>query len=1093
MAEATPQSPPLPNQQQIDDASELCSELHHSYYARPPVSNKDARMRWYKFYVNAIFSLSTLLRDCNFTDLPMVVVASIYRTNVRAKTKTEFIDFEPVHPDGAAHPDVEPPPGCRRLPYNPTDTGQVPVKPVEQVKKKWWLSKGKPAQATALPAVAEQAAVPATAAQPQAGSSASGNRGVSKPSSQAKPLKSALKSPSVRDRDRSVPRPQVLAEETSEATGSNSKSMHPRGLAPNKKGKARVTEDDPMDVDDDGRRPAEQSDKKRKRLLSGSVPPSSQEMMERGRTLEKSTTSRQQTRSNSVAVSPVRDDAPKRKKTKTEPFVPPEDDFPPEDIPNTYMEQLAVCAKCAAADGICVFWPFGSSVCHRCASASSKCTNTVGANNTKKPIPTYLQWRYQKQLADPARFPNPTCVPPEWAGFHKDPPTWFVERWRQYKKSKPDPPDYGALLAARKAGDRRQPSALAEAAPPKTVPSKTVSPKTIPPKTLPPKTLPPTTADASLHPASLRFGPDTDDKGYTEISDDEPVLQGGPIKQGAPSGSKSADNVVDLTAEDRPQAAGDSSASGDASAGGQLEVRQPPAVGTTEEGNTSNSHRTQTGKPLQSIQVPQAPATAPGAAGGSANDGTATTAKQTRKEQIRAREQCLIPVPVKSWHELPALARPPSPTLGGPAAGPHMDFRPENLAEYVALRLAQSSDGRIGELSAEVPVPPSISRPATPPSQVFTLGPATRQLLYDSQRKAWSASQIKDAVTFVGDNLRGLMTRLDARQASLATVCYAESSVQAMNEIMGTAAGLVDDNKAIAIALCAVADIGHLLARSLEGVAAISPQFGAVSELAEILAQLRALYGEVQEKFTMTRDYVNTLSTAVLELQEKAPLDNTTVRALAGMCSNAVEPMLKSLHYNLKKEIDTIRDTIAPLQCAVTTLESRNLPPAQGELRDGALAPLQPTVLADDVRSHDESSTTADSRTSDKGLASVLETIRQRLTALEDLQILKQNPAGTSLPPSSVLHTSASVAHTDGAVAATEDLHTTVADLSARIDRLETAQQTPDPATFNKQVQQYLDSVGLPASLLTVMSQLVGAHMDPQGGDSAEATSLPSQ
>lgn len=137
--ERTLQRPlPPPNDGQLEEARELCSQLHHAFYARPSVDDKDARLRWYAFYLDTTYRLSVLLGKCAFTDLPRIATASLYRSNLRAKMRSEFVDLEDIHPPGAQYPDVEPPFGLRRLPYNPTDTGQVALKPVAEMKRKWW-------------------------------------------------------------------------------------------------------------------------------------------------------------------------------------------------------------------------------------------------------------------------------------------------------------------------------------------------------------------------------------------------------------------------------------------------------------------------------------------------------------------------------------------------------------------------------------------------------------------------------------------------------------------------------------------------------------------------------------------------------------------------------------------------------------------------------------------------------------------------------------------------------------------------------------------------------------------------------------------
>lgn len=132
--------PPPPNATQLEQARELCSQLHYAYYARPPVADKKAYKKWYAHYYNTIYSLCVLLNECTFTELPRIAIAGVYLNNLRAKKKLDKVDLEAIHPNGAAAPNVEPPAGVRRLPYIPTDTGQVRIKPEDEVVNRWWRS-----------------------------------------------------------------------------------------------------------------------------------------------------------------------------------------------------------------------------------------------------------------------------------------------------------------------------------------------------------------------------------------------------------------------------------------------------------------------------------------------------------------------------------------------------------------------------------------------------------------------------------------------------------------------------------------------------------------------------------------------------------------------------------------------------------------------------------------------------------------------------------------------------------------------------------------------------------------------------------------
>ncbi len=135
--------PPPPNAAQLGRAQELCSQLHYAYYARPPVADKKKYKRWYAIYYNTIYSLCVLLNECTFADLPLIAIAGVYLNNLRAKMKLANVDLETIHPEGTAAPNIEPPHGIRRLPYNPTNTGQVRLKPEDEVVDRWWRKLGR--------------------------------------------------------------------------------------------------------------------------------------------------------------------------------------------------------------------------------------------------------------------------------------------------------------------------------------------------------------------------------------------------------------------------------------------------------------------------------------------------------------------------------------------------------------------------------------------------------------------------------------------------------------------------------------------------------------------------------------------------------------------------------------------------------------------------------------------------------------------------------------------------------------------------------------------------------------------------------------
>ena len=141
--------------------------------------------------------------------------------------------------------------------------------------------------------------------------------------------------------------------------------------------------------------------------------------------------------------------------------------------------------------------------------------------------------------------------------------------------------------------------------------------------------------------------------------------------------------------------------------------------------------------------------------------------------------------------------------------------------------LAFAVKNKASDLHLSAGLPPMIRvhgdvrRINLPPMEHSEVHAMIYDIMNDGQRKAWVADSVREAAIKVASNIRGIMSRLDARQAAVGTMGYAMSSAEAMNEVLGTTAALIDDNKAVAVSLCSVADVGWLLAQSLDDAAVL--------------------------------------------------------------------------------------------------------------------------------------------------------------------------------------------------------------------------------------------------------------------------------
>ncbi len=365
-------------------------------------------------------------------------------------------------------------------------------------------------------------------------------------------------------------------------------------------------------------------------------------------------------------------------------------------------------------------------------------------------------------------------------------------------------------------------------------------------------------------------------------------------------------------------------------------------------------------------------------------------------------------------------------------------------------------------LRTELGDPAVVEPPRTPPAQVFQLHAETKQLLYDSLVKTWAADSVKESSLIVAERMRQVIGRLEARHVSLSTGCSAASTVEAIQEVLVLTTGLIEDNKLVAVAIAAVADISHLLARSIEGATAISPQFGAAAEIIEVLLKLRSLYGEVQEKFSEVQQGMEPVWNKVQDLQDAVLETTASIETLPAACSGAVEPMLNSLQHSLQREMDTIRQSI-----------SGEVHTAISKLRDN---PSAGAILLGD--NHPDTS----------DILPMLADIRRRLKVLEDsLTTDSSSPNGDHVPAlpeassaASPSRSSSNLTSADGAHvgAATGDVQAAMEELSARMDRLELAKPAHDPVAFGEHVQQYLNTLGLTSPVVLTLSQIVGSYGD---------------
>ncbi len=134
---------------QIMEAAKVCSELHHSYYARPSTSLADEKNRrlWEYFFIRRIYHLSKMLTEARYEQLPPLAIACIYQSNIvaaRQNTSGESVkmDLEAIHPAGRETPNLDPGKDMRPLRYEAINDGQVALQPFSKEYRDFWKHEG---------------------------------------------------------------------------------------------------------------------------------------------------------------------------------------------------------------------------------------------------------------------------------------------------------------------------------------------------------------------------------------------------------------------------------------------------------------------------------------------------------------------------------------------------------------------------------------------------------------------------------------------------------------------------------------------------------------------------------------------------------------------------------------------------------------------------------------------------------------------------------------------------------------------------------------------------------------------------------------
>ncbi|KAI1784911.1 hypothetical protein LXA43DRAFT_1066361 [Ganoderma leucocontextum] len=101
--------------------------------------------------------------------------------------------------------------------------------------------------------------------------------------------------------------------------------------------------------------------------------------------------------------------------------VPPEKDFPPEELEFAWYEHPISCSAC------------------RCNKGHMKCTNTLGITKGQKIGASYLGYKWWKKVCHPDLYPGPQPHPGNESLKQEEVPTWYVKAHKSLHQSDPPP------------------------------------------------------------------------------------------------------------------------------------------------------------------------------------------------------------------------------------------------------------------------------------------------------------------------------------------------------------------------------------------------------------------------------------------------------------------------------------------------------------------------------------------------------------------------------------------------------------------------------------------------------------------------------
>ncbi|RDX43573.1 hypothetical protein OH76DRAFT_1487732 [Lentinus brumalis] len=1111
---------------QIMEAAKVCSELHHSYYARPSTSLADEKNRrlWEYFFIRRIYHLSKMLTEARYEQLPPLAIACIYQSNIvaarqNASGESVKMDLEAIHPAGRETPNLDPGKDMRPLRYEATNDGQVALQPFSKEYRDFWKHEAiramqeKQGKGTPVATLPPQKA-PVQGAPPTAGAAAAHHERPRDEVVDTADFRAAADPPTTSGsavrRSTLLPYPgRPIEPETGTVVERNPVASTPIGTTIPKPG-ATGRESHPATA--------------RPTVTTPSHPPS---------TVSPAAAAAAGPAKIYPASKHARLTAAAKAKGKaTDPI-----DVDSGDVELTYepvKEPPSKPERGAGSSAMDVDPPRGRST-HRHSdigprtrsatrgeSADAGSSAPQAARNVKRksetPGPTSKKPRMEDGLAGDDGGTE-TAVPPE-PGFPPEelPRTW-VQHLSHCSTCAPGQcyflPTSGAVCGPCQRKHSKCSLNMGVFQTSKAVtgylswryskqledPIKYPEPELLPTQFKPlTKDLIPSwfvtqveAARAAGKPAAF-VQPAT--AGVTRPVRGRPRkrIPAGRMSRTASSAASDGGDASPQLAQSAPSTPAGSPKFGPNFDGpGYTEIDEdlsavPMMTLTLEDSVPMDVDRaappSRPSRPSPPPPAPPAPpASPPPAAAGSGRSHSNPPALRDLSGRHR-KEYELMPAQVPgSWTDLPELPRPQD----GPFDLPDVDvveFRPADLQLFLALRTAEQISGIAGAPPpGDLGEPAADLRPSTPPAGIFHIGPKVRNLVEAGLGKSFRGNEYMRAAGALDDHVKQLQQRMRERRDAVQTAVYSPGTVkESVDVLICQVMNVIDDFGTLSSALGAVSGLCRGIYYTLEATLPVGHHWGALVEMLEIVDRMRILVGDCQSRFAELEGSQDPLRAEVKRVAALAESVRAQCVAMPDSCSRSVEPMLVALNNTLTQTMSDTRNAItSPLEQIVEVLE-----------RDGHLSTDDAERLGDLI--------TAALRTlfgaaatehTFESLAETLVDLDERVAELEEEgENRGEGGTGTASDVEEVQmadelgEASPRTAHRDDLPFLTpassgntlQRLATAVESLTARVSALELAERDPKPIAAA--VQEYLDSQGVSAALLRTVAQMVGPEVD---------------